>query len=240
MVLPVIINVIVLLPTTMYELPGARLTGVPCTLTAELPGVITVPAITIADDGWTTTGRLPGPVIVCGPMVPPLPLEKVGVGICDGVELLETSGTGVGVGVSGGLFAALIEVVLLVPLLAGVTVEVCVTTSEVTLVRVTGATEIPAEVAVLPAAVAMAVAVVVVVMQVPHRLGHGGGGVVVIKSISEHSGTDAEVVKPLFDVMLNAFCEEGISEVVVVEELVEAVVDEGAGKGTTYGTELSD
>ena len=222
----------------MYELPGARLTGVPCTLTAELPGVITVPAITIADDGWTTMGRLPGPVIVCGPIVPPLLLEKVGGGICDGGELLETSGAGVGVGVSGGLFA---EVVLLVPLLAGVTVEVCVTTSEVTLVRVTGATEISAGVAVLPAVVAIAIAVVVVVvMQVPHRLGHGGGVVVVIKSISEHSGTDAEVAKPLFDVMLNTFCEERISEVVVVEELVEAVVDEDARRGTTYGTGLSD
>ena len=39
--------------------------------------------------------------------------------------------------------------------------------------------------------------------------------------------------------MLNMFCEEGISEV-VVEELVEAVGGEDAGKGTTYGTELSD
>ena len=164
---------------TMYELPGARLTGVPCTLTAELPGVITMPAITIADDGWMTTGRLSGPVIVCGPVVPPLLLGKVSGGICDGVELLKTSGTGVGGGVGGGLFAALMEAVLLVPLLAGVTVEVCVTTSEITLVRVTGATPIPVEVKVA-AGVATAVAVVIVVMQVPHRLGHGGGGVVVI------------------------------------------------------------
>ena len=68
MALPVVVSVIVLLPMTMYELPGARLTGVPCTLTAELPGVITMPAI---DDGRTTTGRLPGPVIVCGPVAPP-------------------------------------------------------------------------------------------------------------------------------------------------------------------------
>ena len=66
---------------TMYELPGARLTGVPCILTAELPGVITTPSITIADDGWTTIGMLPGPVIVCGPVVPPLLLGKVGGGI---------------------------------------------------------------------------------------------------------------------------------------------------------------
>ena len=39
--------------------------------------------------------------------------------------------------------------------------------------------------------------------------------------------------------MLKTFCEEGTNEV-VVEELVEAVVDEDAGKGTTYGAELSD
>jgi hypothetical protein len=39
-----------------------------------------------------------------------------------------------------------------------------------------------------------------------------------------HSGTHAEVVQPPFDLMLNTF----------------EVVDEDAGKGTTYGAELSD
>jgi hypothetical protein len=39
--------------------------------------------------------------------------------------------------------------------------------------------------------------------------------------------------------MLNMFCEEEISEV-AVEELVEAVVDEDASKGATYGAKLSD
>ena len=97
-----------------------------------------------------------------GVVVPPLLLGKVGVG------------TGVGVGVGSGLFAASIEAVLLVPLLAGVTLEVCVTTSEITLVRVTGGTVRVA------ATSAEAVTVVIVVMQVPHRLGHGGGGVVLI------------------------------------------------------------
>ena len=45
-----------------------------------------------------------------------------------------------GAGVVGVLFAALAEAVLLLPPSAGVTVEVCVITSWVTLVRVTGAT----------------------------------------------------------------------------------------------------
>jgi hypothetical protein len=48
---------------------------------AELPGVIVMPSITIADDGWTTTGRLPGPVIVCGAILP-WPLGEVDGGIC--------------------------------------------------------------------------------------------------------------------------------------------------------------
>jgi hypothetical protein len=83
--------------------------------------------------------------------------------------------------------------------------------------------------------VALIVVVVIVVTQVPHRLGHGGGEMVLILvPVDIHSGTDVEVVQPLFDLMLNTF------EVVVVEELVEAVVDEDAGKGTTYGAQLSD
>ena len=59
------------------------------------------------------------------------------------------------------------------------------TTSEITLVRVTGATPIPVEVKVLVVERMVATgetvigAVVIVVMQVPHRLGHGGGVVVI-------------------------------------------------------------
>ena len=54
----VIASVMVELPTTRKALFGARLTGVSRIVTAELPGVRVVPAMTIGLDGSTTTGRL--------------------------------------------------------------------------------------------------------------------------------------------------------------------------------------
>jgi hypothetical protein len=51
-------SVMVELPTTKNSLLGARLTGVSRIVTAELPGVRVVPAMTIGLDGRITTGRL--------------------------------------------------------------------------------------------------------------------------------------------------------------------------------------
>ena len=55
---------IVLLPTTRYELPLARLTTVPSIVAAGPPAVIVVPLTTIGEFGAIVIGTFPGPLAV--------------------------------------------------------------------------------------------------------------------------------------------------------------------------------
>ncbi len=77
-------SVMVELPITIKEQPGARLTGVSLMVAEGLPGVSVVPAMTIGCDGEMTTGLLSGPFIVVVAIrmagLPPAEAVEVGVG----------------------------------------------------------------------------------------------------------------------------------------------------------------